>query len=107
VPCRYSTIWLAQALPADGSLLTCEYSEKHAVVARANLADAGFKEPQVEVRVGPALDTLRALHADMPFDLMFVDADKTSNTEYVKEGKRLVRSGGVIVSAFSVSPTMG
>jgi predicted O-methyltransferase YrrM len=61
----YSTIWLARALPSDGELVTCETDPHHAEVARANLARAGVDEV-VDVRVGPARDTLATL--DGPFD---------------------------------------
>jgi predicted O-methyltransferase YrrM len=90
----YSGIWLARALPRDGRLITLEYSEKHAAVARANFAEAGLAD-RVEVRVGAALDTLPTL--DGPFDLAFIDADKRNNPEYVRWALRLARPGGVIV----------
>jgi len=94
----YSTIWLARALPPDGRLVTLEYEEKHAEVARANLARAGFAE-QVEVRVGPALDSLAVLdhQGAGAFDLVFVDADKPNNPGYLTWALKLTRPGGVIV----------
>jgi predicted O-methyltransferase YrrM len=90
----YSTIWLARALPADGRLVTCEINPKHAEVARANLARAGL-DGLVDMRVGPALDTLPTLEG--PFDLAFIDADKQSNTEYFRHALRLSRPGTMIV----------
>lgn len=90
----YSTIWLAGALPADGRLVTLEVSPGHAEVARRNVARAGFADV-VDIRVGPALDTLPALTG--PFDLVFIDADKRNNPGYVREALRLTRPGGVIV----------
>ena len=90
----YSTIWLARALPADGELVTCEIDQHHAEVAAANLARAEVDE-RVDIRVGPARDTLSTL--DGPFDLAFVDADKASGAEYFGQCVRLVRSGGLIV----------
>jgi predicted O-methyltransferase YrrM len=90
----YSTIWLARALPADGELVTCEINPDHADVARSNLARAGL-EPRVDIRVGPAIETLPGL--DGPFDLVFVDADKPSNPDYFREALRLSRPGTVIV----------
>jgi predicted O-methyltransferase YrrM len=94
----YSTIWLARALPADGRLVTLEYDPKHAQVARANIAAAGFAS-QVEVVVGKAADTLPgvAAAADGPFDLVFIDADKPSNPIYFDWALKLSRPGGVIV----------
>ena len=73
----YSTIWLARALPPGGRLVTLEYEPKHAEVARANIARAGLAD-MVEIRIGPALETLPQLAAEGrgPFDLIFIDADK-------------------------------
>jgi predicted O-methyltransferase YrrM len=90
----YSTIWLARALPADGRLLTLEASAKHAEVARANIARAGLDD-RVELRVGPALETLPTVEG--PFDFVFIDADKPSNPDYLDWGVRLARPGTVIV----------
>jgi predicted O-methyltransferase YrrM len=94
----YSTIWLARALPADGKLISLEFSPKHAEVARANLARAGLKVP-VEVRVGAALDSLPGVAADEkePFDLVFIDADKRNNPHYFDWALKLTRPGGLIV----------
>jgi predicted O-methyltransferase YrrM len=90
----YSTICLARALPADGLLVTCEREPRHAEVATANIARAGL-DGVVEVRLGPALDTLPQL--DGPFDLAFIDADKASNTEYFAHALRMSRPGSLIV----------
>lgn len=92
----YSTIWLARALPADGTLVTCEFNEKHATVAQANIERAGLSG-QVEIRRGPALDTLPELAGGAPFDLVFIDADKRSNAAYLDWAVRLGRPGTVIV----------
>ncbi|MFI7384970.1 O-methyltransferase [Streptomyces sp. NPDC049813] len=93
----YSTIWLARALPADGSLVTLEYSPRHAEVARANLARAGL-DKLVEVRVGPALDALpRLADEGAVFDFVFIDADKVNNPHYLEWAVRLTRPGSVIV----------
>ena len=91
----YSTIWLARALPAAGTLVTLEVDPKHAEVARANLARAGLTQV-VDVRVGRALDTLAAL-AGQRFDLVFIDADKPNNPAYLAWALRLTRPGGAIV----------
>ena len=94
----YSTIWLARALPADGHLLSLEYEQKHADVARANIAAAGLSD-RVDVRVGPALDALDALIAsgEAPYDLIFIDADKPNNPHYFARAMSLVRPGSVII----------
>jgi predicted O-methyltransferase YrrM len=90
----YSAIWLARALPADGSLVTLEFSPHHAEVARANIAAAGLSS-RVTVLVGPALETLPGLEG--PFDVVFIDADKTNNVAYLDHAVRLGRPGTVIV----------
>ncbi|GAA1904968.1 O-methyltransferase [Streptomyces durmitorensis] len=94
----YSTIWLARALPADGRLITLEYSPVHADVARGNLARAGL-DKLTEVRVGPAVDSLAALVAEdaAPFDLVFIDADKVNNPHYVEWSLKLTRPGSLII----------
>ncbi|RSD23765.1 O-methyltransferase [Amycolatopsis eburnea] len=91
----YSTIWLARALPAGGKLVTCEYEPKHAEVAKANLARAGFGEDVAEIRVGAALDTLPTLTG--PFDFVFIDADKANLANYVRAALELSRPGTTIV----------
>ncbi|MFE7840338.1 O-methyltransferase [Streptomyces sp. NPDC057474] len=94
----YSTIWLARALPADGRLISLEYSARHAEVACRNIARAGL-DGLVEVRVGPALESLPKLTDENPepFDLVFIDADKANNPHYVEWALRLTRGGSVIV----------
>lgn len=94
----YSTIWLARALPADGRLISLEYSARHAEVACRNIARAGL-DTLVEVRVGPALESLPKLTDENPepFDLVFIDADKANNPHYVEWALRLTRAGSVIV----------
>ena len=95
----YSTIWLARGLPAGGRLITLEFDPKHAEVARANIARAGFAEV-VELRVGPALETLPKVAAERrgPFDLIFIDADKVTYPEYFKWALKLSRRGTVIIA---------
>jgi predicted O-methyltransferase YrrM len=94
----YSTIWLARALPPGGCLVTLEIEPRHAEIARANIARAGL-DRVVEIRVGPALDTLARIEAERPppFDLVFIDADKPSNPAYFDHALKLVRPGGLIV----------
>jgi caffeoyl-CoA O-methyltransferase len=93
----YSGAWLARALPADGKLITLEVSEKHAEVARATFAAAGVAD-RVEVRVGPALETLPTLTSEAPFDLIFIDADKGNYPAYLDWAVKLSRPGTIIVA---------
>ncbi len=95
----YSTLWLARALPPEGRLVTLELEPTHADVARANLARAGFGA-QVEVRLGPALETLPRLVEEGagPFDLVFIDADKPGYPRYWPWALRLSRPGTLIVA---------
>jgi predicted O-methyltransferase YrrM len=95
----YSTIWLARALSPGGRLVTLEREPSYAEIARANLARAGL-DALVEVRVGPALETLPALAAEgaAPFDLVFLDADKQSAAEHLRWALRLTTTGGVVVA---------
>lgn len=94
----YSAIWMARALPADGKLVTLEIEAKHADVAQKNFVRAGVAD-RVEIRRGPALETLPRIAADDlgPFDLAFIDADKESNPEYFDWAVRLARRGSLIV----------
>jgi predicted O-methyltransferase YrrM len=79
----FSTLWLARALPAEGHLLTLELEPRHAEVARGNFVRARLAE-RIDLRVGPALDTLSRLRAERvaPFDFVFIDADKPNNLGY-------------------------
>jgi len=95
----YSAIWLARALPKDGRLVTLELNPKHADVARANVARAGLAD-RVEVRVGPAAQSLRQLAAEGvgPFDFIFLDADKPGYVAYLELALPLARPGALIVA---------
>jgi predicted O-methyltransferase YrrM len=95
----YSTIWLARALPPEGRLVTLEFEPRHAKVAKANLAYAGFSE-QVEVRLGKAADSLAGMigAGEAPFDLIFIDADKPGYPAYLEASLQLVRPGGLIIA---------
>jgi predicted O-methyltransferase YrrM len=95
----YSTIWLARALPPDGRLITLEANPKHAEVARSNIARAGLADV-VELRLGPAIETLPKVAADGcgPFDLIFIDADKQGYSDYFRWSLKLSRPGTLIVA---------
>jgi len=94
----YSTIWMARGLPADGRIVTLELEPHHAKVARSNFERAGVSD-KIDVRVGPALQSLAALADENagPFDLIFIDADKPNNPNYLSWAMRLARAGTVIV----------
>jgi len=95
----YSAIWLGRALPPDGRLVTLELEERHAAVARTNLARAGLAD-RVEVRIGRAVESLARMAEvdERPFDLVFIDADKPSYIEYLEWAVRLSRPGTLIVA---------
>ncbi|MEB3198402.1 MAG: class I SAM-dependent methyltransferase [Candidatus Sericytochromatia bacterium] len=94
----YSSLVTALALPPDGRLLACDISDTYTQVARRHWEAAGVAE-RVELRLGPALDTLDALiaagQADT-FDLAFIDADKANYEAYYERALRLVRPGGLV-----------
>ncbi|HVX20483.1 MAG TPA: O-methyltransferase [Acidimicrobiales bacterium] len=94
----FSTIWLARALPDGGRLVTLEIDPHHAEVARANIDRAGLAD-RVDIRVGPALETLPTLADEGfgPVDFVFIDADKQRNTAYFEWAVRLGRVGTTIV----------
>jgi predicted O-methyltransferase YrrM len=94
----YSTIWMARALPEGGRLITLESDPKHADVARKNFARAGV-DSRVELRLGKALDTLPKIAAEGlgPFDLFFIDANKSNMPEYFEWSLKLARKGSVII----------
>ena len=94
----YSTIWLARALAQGGRLITLERDPHYAEVAHANISSAGFAET-VQVRVGPALQTLPELHIEGagPFDMIFIDADKQNYPGYLEWSLKLARVGTLIV----------
>lgn len=95
----YSTIWLARGLPADGRLLTVELDPAHADIACSNLTRAGLNH-LVTVRVGSAAEVMpQLIHEQVePFDLIFLDADKTHMTEYFRWSLELSRVGTVIIA---------
>ncbi|HEY6633737.1 MAG TPA: O-methyltransferase [Rhizobiaceae bacterium] len=94
----YSTIWLARALPADGKVVTLELEQRHADVARINFKMAKVSK-LIDLRVGPALKSLEEISKEDPgpFDLVFIDADKPNNPNYLAWAMRLSRPGTVVV----------
>ncbi|MBV9384416.1 MAG: O-methyltransferase, partial [Streptosporangiaceae bacterium] len=92
----YSSICIARGLGAGGRLLCCDINDEWTSVARKYWEKAGLAD-RIELRLGPALDTLRALPEEEAFDLAFIDADKISYLSYWLELVPRVRSGGVIM----------
>lgn len=95
----YSTIWLANALPEDGKVISIEFNPFHFEIAKKNIENAGLSS-KVKIRLGKALDILPELEKEQkePFDLIFIDADKPPYTEYVQWAIKLGRAGSVIVA---------
>jgi caffeoyl-CoA O-methyltransferase len=92
----YSAICVARGLAPGGKLVTCDLSGEWTAVARRYFEEAGVAE-RIDLRLGPALETLRELPADEPFDFAFVDADKAEYPDYYEECLRLLRPGGVVM----------
>jgi predicted O-methyltransferase YrrM len=92
----YSTIWLARGIPADGRVVTVEAEADNAAVARASIDRAGVGE-KVDILIGRGEHVLPTLAGEEPFDLVFIDADKESNTLYLDWAARLGRAGTVVV----------
>jgi caffeoyl-CoA O-methyltransferase len=91
----YSTLKMAEALPDDGEIHSCELMEKHILTAKGwfKKSDVNHK---ITVHQGPALTSLENFRAGS-FDMMFVDADKTGYSEYYKRGTALLKKGGIAV----------
>ena len=92
----YGAIAIARGLPEEGELICLELDEGYAERARAHLRQAGL-EDRVEIRVGPALETLRELPESEPFDFAFIDADKTEYIDYFEGVLSRIRPGGLIM----------
>ena len=89
----YSALSMAEGLPPDGRIVTCEIDERHAEIARRHIAASPYAD-RIEVRLGPAIETLATL--DGPFDLVFVDADKTGYAAYLDAVLPKLADGGLI-----------
>lgn len=95
----YSTLWLARAIPPDGGVVTLELESRHARIAKENLEAAGLAN-RVDLRIGAAVETLAVLINEhtVPFDFIFIDADKASYPEYLQWSLKLSRPGTLIVA---------
>ena len=93
----YSGVWLARGLSRDGELISLEVDPRHAEIARATFAAAGLSE-RAQVLVGPALSLLPTLVPQAPFDLIFIDADKRNNPQYLDWSINLSRPGTLIIA---------
>jgi caffeoyl-CoA O-methyltransferase len=91
----YSAICIARGLPEDGALLACEIDPDRAAVARRWIEEAGLAD-RVDLRVGPAIETLRSLPREEAYDFAFIDADKTGYGDYYEECLPRLRRGGLI-----------
>lgn len=92
----YGALAIARGLPDDGHLICCELNEGYAERAREHLRQAGFDD-RVEIRVGPALDSLRAMERTEQFDFAFLDADKTEYIDYFEETLARLRPNGLVL----------
>jgi predicted O-methyltransferase YrrM len=91
----YGSIAIARGLPADGLLVTCDVSEQWTEIARRYFQEAGLAD-RIDLRLGPALETLAELPESEPFDFAFIDADKGNYPAYFEGCMRLLRPGGLI-----------
>lgn len=92
----YSALAIARGLPDDGRLLCCDISEEWTALARRHWEAAGVAG-KIDLRIGPALDTLRSLPLEANIDLAFIDADKSSYADYYEELLVRLRPNGVIL----------
>jgi caffeoyl-CoA O-methyltransferase len=92
----YGSISIARGLPEDGRLITCDVSERWTAIARRYIEQAGMAD-RIDLRLGPALEALRGMPEDEPFDFIFIDADKVNYPAYYEECMRLARPRGLIV----------
>ncbi len=93
----YSALTMAEALPDDGKVISCDINPRTAAIARSFFARSPHGG-KVDIRLGPALDTLHALPAGAPFDLVFLDADKENYAAYYDLALPLLRAGGLLVA---------
>ncbi|TVY86083.1 O-methyltransferase [Lachnellula willkommii] len=118
----YSAIWFAKAIPSGGKVITCELEPTHAKIAQSNIDNAGPEvKDKIEIRLGPALETLGELEREgvEDFDMVFIDADKENNPAYFSWAlehshagtlivvDNVVRSGYIVDKDMNTPPTLG
>ncbi len=91
----YSSISMASALPPDGRIITCDVDPEATAIARRYMDESGYGE-KIEIRLGPALETIETLEA--PFDLVFIDADKPNYRAYYEAALPLLADDGLIIA---------
>lgn len=97
--CGYSTLWMAEALPSDGRIISIEADAHHARLAKDNVRQC-TRGHQIEIREGQALSILKQIEEEglEPFDMIFIDADKPPYLEYFQWAIKLSRAGSIIVA---------
>jgi caffeoyl-CoA O-methyltransferase len=93
----YSSLCIARGLAPGGTLLCCDVNERWTAIGRRAWERAGVAD-RIELRIAPAIETLRALPADDPIDLVFIDADKPGYGDYWEELVPRVRPGGLLLA---------
>jgi len=93
----YSSLCIARGLADGGTLVCCDVSDEWTAIGRRAWQRAGLAD-RIDLRIAPALDTLRALPADEPIDLAFIDADKPGYVDYWRELVPRVRPGGLLLA---------
>jgi caffeoyl-CoA O-methyltransferase len=91
----YSSISMASALPPDGRVITCDVDPDATAIARRYMDESGDGD-KIEIRLGPALETLRELQG--PFDLVFIDADKPNYVNYYEVALPLLADDGLLIA---------
>ncbi|HEX9137298.1 MAG TPA: class I SAM-dependent methyltransferase [Nitrospirota bacterium] len=91
----YSALMMAEGLPDDGQLITCDVNPRAEAIARRYFSESPHGH-KIEVRMGPALETIKSLTA--PIDMVFIDADKTNYSNYYEAVLPLLKPGGLIVA---------
>jgi caffeoyl-CoA O-methyltransferase len=92
----FSALCIARGLPEDGQLVCCDVSDEWTRIGRPYWEKAGVAD-RIDLRIAPAIETLRGIREDGAFDLAFIDADKPAYRDYAEELLRLVRPGGLIL----------